>query len=51
MALELFPDEVVSNLEKFKNLDMLGKYGFFESHMFSSFHNNESALIVTQKTD
>lgn len=36
MALELFPDEVVSNLEKFKNLNMLGKYGFFESYDYDN---------------
>lgn len=36
MALELFPDEVVSNLEKFRNLDMLGKYGFFESYDYDN---------------
>ena len=36
MALELFPKEVISNIEKFIDLDMLGKYGLYESYDYDN---------------
>ncbi len=36
MALELFPEDVYENMEKFKKLGMLGKYGFFESYDYDN---------------
>lgn len=36
MALELFPKEVISNIEKFKDLEMLGKYGLYESYDYDN---------------
>lgn len=38
MALELFPEDVYNNIEKFKNLNMTGKYGLYESY---DYDNNE----------
>lgn len=36
MAMELFPDEVYDNFDKFKKLDMLGKYGFYEAYDYDN---------------
>ena len=36
MALELFPQEIYENMEKFKKLDMYGKYGFYESYDYDN---------------
>ena len=32
MALELFPEDVYDNMNRFKDLDMYGKYGFYEAY-------------------
>lgn len=36
MALDLFPEDVYENMEKFKNLDMVGEYGFYESYDYDN---------------
>src|SRR5699024_4919457 len=36
MAMELFLDEVYDNFEKFKKLDMLGQYGFYEAYDYDN---------------
>ncbi|MBQ8131857.1 MAG: hypothetical protein IJ193_05140, partial [Bacilli bacterium] len=36
MALELFPEDVYENMEKFKKLDMFGRYGFYESYDYDN---------------
>lgn len=36
MAFELFPQEVYENMEKFKKLNMFGKYGFYESYDYDN---------------
>ena len=36
MAMALFPDDVYGNFEKFKKLDMLGDYGFYESYDYDN---------------
>lgn len=36
MALELFPVDVISNISKFKSLDMFGKYGLYEAYDYES---------------
>ena len=36
MALELFPNDVYTNIEKFKNLKMYDKYGFYESYDYDN---------------
>ncbi len=36
MALELFPEEVYDNIEKFKNLGMVGKYGMYEAYDYDN---------------
>ena len=36
MALELFPEDVYENMEKFKKLDMYGRYGFYESYDYDN---------------
>ncbi len=36
MALELFPNDVYANIEKFKNLQMYDKYGLYESYDYDN---------------
>ena len=36
MALELFPEDVYENMEKFKKMGMYGKYGFYESYDYDN---------------
>ena len=36
MAMELFPEDVYENIEKFKNIDMYGKYGLYESYDYEN---------------
>lgn len=36
MAMELFPEDVYDNIVKFKELDMLSKYGFYESYDYDN---------------
>ena len=36
MALELFPNDVYANVEKFKNLKMYDKYGLYESYDYDN---------------
>ncbi len=36
MALELFPNDVYANIEKFKNLKMYDKYGLYESYDYDN---------------
>ena len=36
MAMELFPEDVFENMEKFKRLDMFGPYGFYESYDYDN---------------
>ena len=36
MAMELFPEEVYENIQKFKNLDMFGKYGMYEAYDYDN---------------
>lgn len=36
MAMELFPEDVYENMEKFKELDMFGPYGFYESYDYDN---------------
>lgn len=36
MAMALFPSDVYDNFEKFKKLDMLGDYGFYESYDYDN---------------
>ena len=36
MALELYPEEVYNNIEKFKNLGMYSDYGLYESYDYDS---------------
>lgn len=36
MAMELFPEDVYTNMEKFKKLDMYGTYGFYESYDYDN---------------
>ena len=36
MAMELFPDSVISNIEAFMKLGMYGKYGLYESYDYDS---------------
>lgn len=36
MAMELFPDSVYENMNKFKRLDMYGKYGFYEAYDYDN---------------
>lgn len=36
MALELFPNDVYTNIEKFKNLKMYDKYGLYESYDYDN---------------
>ena len=36
MALEMFPEDVYDNLNKFKELDMYGKYGFYEAYDYDN---------------
>ena len=36
MALELYPEEVYDNMQKFKNLEMYGKYGYYEAYDYDN---------------
>ncbi len=36
MAMELFPEDVYENMNKFKELDMVGKYGMYESYDYDN---------------
>ncbi len=36
MAMALFPKDVYDNFDKFKKLDMLGEYGFYESYDYDN---------------
>ena len=36
MALDLFPDDVYENLEKFNKLDMLGEYGYYDAYDYDN---------------
>ena len=36
MALELFPEDVYDNIVKFKELDMMGKYGMYEAYDYDN---------------
>ena len=36
MAIELFPEDVYENIEKFKKLEMYSKYGFYESYDYDN---------------
>lgn len=36
MAMQLFPEDVYQNMNKFKKLDMYGKYGFYESYDYDN---------------
>ena len=36
MAMELYPEDVYNNICKFKQLDMLGKYGLYESYDYDN---------------
>ena len=36
MAMSLFPKDVYDNFEKFKKLDMVGEYGFYESYDYDN---------------
>ena len=36
MAMQLFPSDVYENFSKFKKLDMLGQYGFYESYDYDN---------------
>lgn len=36
MAIDMFPEEVYDNIVKFKELDMLGDYGFYESYDYDN---------------
>lgn len=36
MAMELFPEDVYLNMNKFKRLDMYGKYGFYEAYDYDN---------------
>ena len=36
MAMELFPDSVISNIESFMKLGMYGKYGLYESYDYDN---------------
>ena len=36
MAMSLFPRDVYDNFSKFKKLDMVGKYGFYESYDYDN---------------
>ncbi len=36
MAMSLFPEDVYENFDKFRKLDMLGKYGFYESYDYDN---------------
>ena len=36
MAMELFPEDVYENMNKFKKLGMYGKYGFYESYDYDN---------------
>ena len=56
MALELFPEEVYDNIEKFKDLDMYSTYGLYESYDYDNkgivksyfaHHQGMSLLAIT----
>ena len=36
MAMELFPEDVYENMNKFKNIDMYGEYGFYEAYDYDN---------------
>ena len=36
MAMELFPEDVYDNINKFKELDMVGKYGMYEAYDYDN---------------
>lgn len=36
MAMELFPEDVYNNINKFKELDMVGKYGMYEAYDYDN---------------
>ena len=36
MAMELFPEDVYENIEKFKKMDMYGEYGLYESYDYEN---------------
>lgn len=36
MAIDLFPEDVYLNMKKFKDLDMYGKYGFYEAYDYDN---------------
>lgn len=36
MALELFPEDVYENINKFKELEMVGKYGMYEAYDYDN---------------
>lgn len=36
MAIEMFPEDVYENIQKFEKLDMLGKYGFYEAYDYDN---------------
>lgn len=36
MAIDMFPEDVYDNIVKFKELDMLGDYGFYESYDYDN---------------
>lgn len=36
MAIDMFPEEVYDNVVKFKDLDMLGEYGFYEAYDYDN---------------
>ena len=36
MAMELFPEDVYENMNKFKELDMYNKYGFYEAYDYDN---------------
>ncbi|MDD5888135.1 MAG: glucoamylase family protein [bacterium] len=42
MAMELFPEDVYENMNKFKKLDMYGKYGFYEAYDY----DNKDAVLA-----
>ena len=53
MALELYPNTIYSNLEKFKKLNMYGKYGLYEAYDYDAkkkveayFAHHQGMLLV-----
>lgn len=57
MAIEMFPKDVYDNFSKFKKLNMLGKYGFYESYDYDnktvvkSFFAHHQGMILVAITN